>query len=95
VGLGHDQYQILQECLDKADKGSLHLRSNALTPFPTGYKPELDFSPELDPDLISRYRQLIGILRWAIEIGRVDIYLETALLSQYSAAPREGHLEIL
>jgi hypothetical protein len=43
--------------------------------------------------MISRYRQLIGILRWSVEIGRLDIYLETALLSQYLASPREGHLE--
>jgi hypothetical protein len=43
--------------------------------------------------MISRYLQLIGILRWAIELGRIDIALETALLSQYSASPREGHLE--
>ena len=37
--------------------------------------------------------QLIGILRWAVEIGRIDIYLETSLLSQYQANPRFGHLE--
>jgi hypothetical protein len=43
--------------------------------------------------MISRYLQLIGILRWAIKLGRIDIALETALMSQYSALPREGHLE--
>ena len=43
--------------------------------------------------MLSRYRQLIGILRWAVELGCVDIYLETALLSHYLACPREGHLE--
>jgi hypothetical protein len=37
--------------------------------------------------------QLIGILRWAVEIGRIDIYLEVSLLSQYQANPRLGHLE--
>ncbi|KAI2511710.1 Reverse transcriptase (RNA-dependent DNA polymerase) [Fragilaria crotonensis] len=36
-----------------------------------------------------------GILRWATEIGRVDILLEVSLLSQYQANPREGHLEQL
>ena len=69
------------------------LKSTAVTPFPTSHKPELDFTKELGPELLSRYRQLIGILRWAVELGRVDIYLETALLSQYLASPREGHLE--
>ena len=36
---------------------------------------------------------MIGQLRWAVEIGRVDILLEVALLSQHLALPREGHLE--
>ena len=43
----------------------------------------------------SRYRQIVGILRWAIELGRFDILTEVALLSQYQACPREGHLEAL
>jgi hypothetical protein len=32
--------------------------------------------------------QLIGILRWAVEIGWIDIYLKVSLLSQYQANPR-------
>lgn len=48
---------------------------------------------ELDPDKESRYRQLIGILRWAVELGRLDILHEVAILSQFQALPREGHLE--
>ena len=56
-------------------------------PFPKGYKPELDVTEELEPELASRYLQLIGICRWAVEIGRVDIFLEVSLLSQYQAGP--------
>lgn len=41
----------------------------------------------------SQFWQLIGILRWAIELGRVDIYFEVSVLSQFLASPREGHLE--
>ena len=81
------------EQLLKDDGDGYHLKTTAYVPFPTSYKPELDFSAELNETLTSRYRQLIGILRWAIELGRLDIYLETALLSQYLASPREGHLE--
>ena len=33
------------------------------------------------------------MLRWACEIGRVDILLETSLLSTHLASPRIGHLE--
>ena len=53
---------------------------------------ELDASEELDEEGIQYFQELIGILRWATEIGRVDILHEVSLLSQYQAAPREGHL---
>ena len=35
------------------------------------------------------------MLRWATEIGRVDILHEVSILSQYQASPREGHIEQL
>jgi hypothetical protein len=70
------------------------LKSNARNPFPTGYKPEVDVTDELDQTMATCFMQLIGILCWAVEIGRIDIYLETSLLSQYQANPRFGHLEV-
>jgi hypothetical protein len=60
---------------------------------PTGYKPELEASEILDGEYGSRYLQLIGILRWAVELGWFDIALETAIMSQYSAEPRVRHIE--
>jgi len=59
------------------------LKTTAKTPFPSNYRPELDVSDELDADLCSRYSQLIGVLRWMIELGRIDIYYEVSVLSQY------------
>lgn len=76
----------------KDDHAANGFSTKANTPIPTNYRPELDMTPELGPELASRYMQLIGILRWATEIGRLDILLETALLSQYMAMPRRGHL---
>ena len=38
---------------------------------------------------------LIGVLRWAIELGRIDIHTEVAILYQYNALPREGHRDAL
>ena len=35
----------------------------------------------------------MGILRWSVEIGRVDIFLEVSLLSSQLALPRVGHLQ--
>ena len=59
------------------------------------YIPELDTSSELSSENIIFFQEIIGMLRWDIEIGRVDIHTEVSLLSSYQAAPREGHLEQL
>ena len=37
-------------------------------------------------------QSLIGVLRWMVELGRVDICLETSAMSSHLALPREGHL---
>lgn len=70
-------------------------KRNHKGPLPPGYKPELDTTPELKADYVSRYQQLIGILRWAVELGRIDIQIEVAIMSQYQMNPREGHIEAL
>ena len=36
---------------------------------------------------------MIGMLRWATELVRVDVLHEVSLLSQYQASPRQGHIE--
>ena len=53
----------------------------------------MDDTAELKADGLQWYQELIGQLRWAVELGRVDILLEVSLLSQHLALPREGHLE--
>ena len=67
--------------------------ANVDTPMNITYTPEMDVTEELDEDGVTYFQELIGVLRWATEIGRVDILLEVSLLSQYQASPREGHLE--
>jgi hypothetical protein len=57
--------------------------------FPQNYRPEIDTSPELNDELGKRYLQLIGTLRWAIEISRIDIITEVSVLSQHQCNPRE------
>ncbi len=69
--------------------------ANIDTPMNNTYVPEMDVTHELSAEDMTFYQELIGVLRWATEIGRVDILLEVALLSQYQANPREGHLEQL
>jgi hypothetical protein len=67
--------------------------SNTSTPMNITYSPEMDVTEELSENDVTYFQELIGVLRWATEIGRVDILLEVLLLSQYQANPREGHLE--
>ena len=38
---------------------------------------------------------MIGILRWAVELGRVDIITEVSIMAGFTAMPRAGHLEAL
>ena len=74
-------------------KKGLRLPTKCYTPLSVDYKPELDVSAELKGDGMQYYQELIGVLRWAVEIGRVDILLETSLMSAHLALPRVGHLE--
>ena len=60
--------------------------------FPSNWKPELDITPELGDDDAHYYQQQIGVLRWMVELGRVDICTEVSMLAAFSAAPRQGHL---
>ena len=51
------------------------------------YRLKLDDSPEFEDKDIPLYLELIGIIRWATEIGRVDVLHEVSILSQYQAIP--------
>ena len=67
---------------------------SAKQPFSSNdYRPELDTSAECDANQTQFYQNLIGILRWSVELGRIDIGFECASLSSYSAFPRTGHLQ--
>ena len=85
--------QMLRD--DGSGKLETYGKRAATRPFPQTYRPECDVSKELNEDLASRYLQLIGILRWAVELGRIDIYSEVSVLSQHQCMPREGHLDAI
>ena len=69
------------------------LPKRAPGPWPTGYNAELDESPLLDDEAANLYQTYIGVFRWCNEIGRIDIITEISILSSFSAAPREGHMD--
>ena len=72
------------------------LKTTAKSPFPsTTLWPETDTTDKCDKEQALQYSQLIGFLRWAVELGRIDMYTEVSLLSQHLALPRVGHLEVV
>jgi hypothetical protein len=72
--------------------GDQMLAKKASGPFAGGYKPDLDESPELDPIRANLYQSQIGILRWCVELGCIDIITEVSMFT-HLCLPREGHLE--
>jgi hypothetical protein len=97
-GLSPSKYvaQAVKNCaMHLTDKlnNRFHLPPRADNPFPYDYHPELDQSEPLDPECSSFYQHLIGVMRWMVELGRIDIATEVSLLSSHLAYPREGHLE--
>jgi hypothetical protein len=56
------------------------------------YHPELDASPLLNADKATYYQSQLGILRWIVELGRIDIATKVSMLAAHNALPREGHL---
>lgn len=74
-----------------AKKYNLRLKTKTSATLPSGYKPELDGTEFTDSDTATFYMQMIGILRWLVELGRIDIAAEVSMMSSYNAMPRVGH----
>ena len=61
-------------------------------PVNLGYHPELDQSEHLSDEDRQLYQSYIGILRWAVELGRIDLAHSAGVVARFSVAPREGHI---
>lgn len=70
----------------------IDLAGKASSVLPSNYKPELDISPHCDDEEVQFYHSQIGVLRWMVELGRVDICGEVSMMAAFSAMPRIGHL---
>ena len=55
----------------------------------------MDDTPALEQELASWYQSLIGMLRWMIEIGKVDIITEVSMMASPMVMHMEGHLEVV
>ncbi len=80
----------VEEHLEKTGE---KLPYKAPTPLSSNYHPEIDLSPELGEIKASHFHSLIGVLRWIVEVGRVDLDVEVSMTSSHLAFPHEGHLK--
>ena len=94
---GHSISHYVREAVKNVEswmsKEGYHFSKRAETPMSSSYRPELDVSQELDSEKANYYQSVIGVLRWIIETGRLDITTEVSMLAAHMAAPREGHLK--
>jgi hypothetical protein len=93
-GLSSTQYiaEAIRNVEHELSKIGKALSNTISTPISSGYRPELDVSPLLSPEQANYFQNLIGVLRWIIELGRLDIHVHVSMLSTFLAAPRQGHL---
>ena len=63
------------------------LPKKAENPFKKGYDPETNTSPDLDLYAVSYYLTIIDVLRWIIELGKINIITKVPLLSSHVALP--------
>ena len=73
--------------------GGRNFSNKVINPFESEYDPLMYSSAELGPILLNYYQTHIGVLRWMVELERIDIITEVSMLASKLALPREGHLE--
>ena len=68
---------------------------NYSSPEEHDYHPEVDESPFLEGDLVSKYRMMVGSLNWLVTLGRYDVHHAASTLARHMMMPREGHLQAM
>ena len=77
----------------RVDKTALNNYGDGHMPYSSRFRPELDVTEYLGEELNNRCKQIIGVLRWSIELGMFDILMEVSCLSQHFCSPIEVHLD--
>ena len=93
--MSSDKYcaNMVKNIEDSLKKKGLGLPTKCNLPIRHGYKPEMDCTGKLKADGLHWYPEMIGSVRWEVDLGRVDILMEVALMPKHFALPREVHLE--
>jgi hypothetical protein len=67
--------QAVKNCqihLTEKLNGKYLIPARADNPFPVDYDPSTDQTDMLDPECLSFYQHLIGVMRWMVELGQID-----------------------
>ena len=73
--------KTVEGLLKDKDRQSRKVKSVGKKPLTNRYWLELEHSDDLSLDIMYRYLQLIGILRWAVELKHRGIFTEVAVIS--------------
>jgi hypothetical protein len=71
--------------LTKKLDGKYKIPIKADNPFPVDYDLLTDLSHPLDAKCASFYQHLIGVMRWMVELGWINIATKISVLSSYLA----------
>ena len=59
----------------------------------SGYCPETDTLTDIKSEGLTQYQDMVRLLRWEVDMVRVDILLEIEFMSTYLALTCRGHLK--
>ena len=89
-----ESVEIIEKYLAKLADARWQLPKNKVeNPFVRYYAPEMDETSALDQELASCYHYFIVMLRWLVEIGRVDITTVVSMMAYQMDMSRKGHSE--
>lgn len=81
-------HAVVKNVKSKLAKGGKQLPNKCTTPLSSDYtKPQFNTLDELKAEGLNNYQELIGMCRWTVEIGWVNILLETSLMLAHLVLP--------
>ena len=84
----------VKKCLESVEKMiGEPIKSEIHAPLVPGDHPGLDDSAGINVDKQQQYQSMIGMLQWAVTLGRIDIACAVMTMSCFCVAPREGHFK--
>ena len=87
--------ESVQNVLNYLKKRGDVLAAKYVTPMNNGYCPEIGITTELGLEGAAYFHSLIGVLRWIVELGGIDINVEVSIFSLHLVLPQEGHTQEL